>query len=104
MSAYFYTLVSAGWFVSYVSWPIIKRVAGIALTGIEQRQRAREYIELTKSKTPLSPLEKDILVKLKNGEIRMYEVAAPSEVGPTGLTTRYLVLDNRVDDSGPVYL
>lgn len=41
----------------------------------------------------LSPMEAELFDKLKKGELRMYEVAAPSMYDSDGIHTRYIILE-----------
>lgn len=47
-------------------------------------------------------IQDDIARKLQNGELVMYEVAAPSQLDHNGIYTKYLILDLR--DKKPVFL
>jgi len=50
----------------------------------------------------LPRIQDDIARKLQNGELVMYEIAAPSQLDPNGIYTKYLILDLR--DKRPVHL
>lgn len=60
----------------------------------------------------LSPMEADMFDKMKRGELRMYEVAAPSVYDENGIHTRYIILERptstcKINERGidePVFL
>jgi len=72
------------------------------------------YNRLFKQEEPrnLSPMEAEMFDKLKRGELRMYEVAAPSVYDEKGIHTRFIILERPTttcefterDIDGPVFL
>jgi hypothetical protein len=70
----------ASWGFSNIVWPIV----GIVYSKWKGEEKISE----------LPPLQKDIFEKLQRGELRLYEVSAPSTFdNNNGIHTRYLILE-----------
>lgn len=69
----------ASWGFNYLIYPFITT----AYTKLFKKEEIRT----------LSPMEADLFDKLKKGELRMYEVSAPSRYDSNGILTRYIILE-----------
>jgi len=75
----------ASWGISNIVWPIV----GI----IYSKWKGEEKI------SDLPPMQQDIIEKLQRGELRLYEVSAPSTFDNNGIHTRYLILETTTKTS-----
>lgn len=86
--------------------------ANAARVGVDLIYNAVHHVSkwaFKKESSELTTLEKDMVDKIKNGELRLYEVAIPSFIDQEGVFTRFIMIDNKrphtyTDTEGPVWL
>lgn len=81
---YFYSRV-AMWSYDYVMYPIASRIYQAVFPT---------STSVSKQQPSLSITEQQFIHRIQSGEVRLYEVMAPSSCDEDGVLTRYLILDN----------
>lgn len=79
---YFYSRI-AMWSYDYVMYPVASRIYHVIFPA-----------KTTTKHVTLSMTEQQFIHRIQSGEVRLYEVMAPSSCDEHGILTRYLVLDN----------
>lgn len=69
----------ASWGFNYLIYPVVN----MTYTKLFRREEPRN----------LTPMEADMFDKMRRGELRMYEVSAPSMYDEKGIHTRYIILE-----------